>query len=933
MVNCKTLAAVAVLLCTMLSGAPAQFQPGDFVTYSQERWGNPASSAAALLTSKFFFVYPGGDVEVGVPGAAGFSMVFTSPSSIVEYLPASGIESPLNADLLDPSSTAAGMFGGNVLALQLDVDFADAGFLMGSANIPFGDLILVNMMNASDGSLTLNLSAFEGWTVRQLLEAESVVLGTGQVVGSFSVMVSALEFVTQSFEGGQPSQFAQNHLRIVPEPTAAGLALLALSGFTRRRRRRVLACTDGQAREPTRAGVVMMLLAGMLFPAAAARGQARYVQGYAHVAQTYNGGAIFEDQDGASDGLAGGGGSIGGAAFLLKGGTAAFSINPAAGSATASGNSASVTFSNFNHNRLGSQADGFIRIADNVTMNGVVQDDAAGKIRVNWSGALQPNTDFESEYAAKMGLKFDTASISFNMTFGWMDGGTFHGPLKLEDNIRSSEGYADFNRSFSTPFAFVNPPYNTIGIDITISGLGLMGGGYSLYGSGGVTQPSAGSGSAVLMGTSAEVSPFEIVFELPPGLSISGHSPYIRQVTIPEPSGLALLVTCALACATRRSRRGDPRVLVRRQFARRSRAVSPRPVRPCRPSADAPSSTAHGLRADSDVLVSYRRPNKRSNPMTCFMQSKHLAVVAAYVWASALAAGPATAQQPASVRIDGTFTMAFNFGQVGPDLAAIVARGETHTWTLALHGLSYSHDDEIISSDPYDYYARSITRVYATSFDFQFQGPDADALNAIVSDRLENGGLQVEPFVELRNVTYYEPGWGAIFQARDWVIAIRPLDYLQGFRFESMPADLEYLPYTEDANGYPVLEPFTSGMHGAWVQITDLRPGYAGTIGTYGGNTVSVSSVSHSLPGDYNHDGAVDGGDYVTWRKNENANVSLPNDNGLTNQADRYALWRANFGNPGSGSSMNSSAVPEPATIALLLFAAIDLCVRRGRTA
>jgi hypothetical protein len=62
------------------------------------------------------------------------------------------------------------------------------------------------------------------------------------------------------------------------------------------------------------------------------------------------------------------------------------------------------------------------------------------------------------------------------------------------------------------------------------------------------------------------------------------------------------------------------------------------------------------------------------------------------------------------------------------------------------------------------------------------------------------------------------------------------------------------------------------------------------------------------LFGDFNSDNKVDGGDYVIWRKNETANASLPNDNGLTTQAERYALWRANFGSSGSGSSSGNAS-------------------------
>jgi hypothetical protein len=103
-----------------------------------------------------------------------------------------------------------------------------------------------------------------------------------------------------------------------------------------------------------------------------------------------------------------------------------------------------------------------------------------------------------------------------------------------------------------------------------------------------------------------------------------------------------------------------------------------------------------------------------------------------------------------------------------------------------------------------------------------------------------------------------------------------------------------------------------------------------------GGNTLAVTSwngtfnlsaLTPGVAGDFNNDGKVDASDYITWRKNT-SNGSLPNDNGLTTQADRFSLWRANFGKPpGAGAGgVSGGAVPEPSTIGLTvigMFAAL----------
>ena len=96
-----------------------------------------------------------------------------------------------------------------------------------------------------------------------------------------------------------------------------------------------------------------------------------------------------------------------------------------------------------------------------------------------------------------------------------------------------------------------------------------------------------------------------------------------------------------------------------------------------------------------------------------------------------------------------------------------------------------------------------------------------------------------------------------------------------------------------------------------------------------------VTPTAASLLGDFNSDGKVDAGDYATWRKNNNTNNALANDNGLGTPvgANHYALWRANFGNPpGSGSGVlgEGGAVPEPSSALLLILSSVALCGRRA---
>jgi len=83
--------------------------------------------------------------------------------------------------------------------------------------------------------------------------------------------------------------------------------------------------------------------------------------------------------------------------------------------------------------------------------------------------------------------------------------------------------------------------------------------------------------------------------------------------------------------------------------------------------------------------------------------------------------------------------------------------------------------------------------------------------------------------------------------------------------------------------------------------------------------------ITVSILGDFNGNSSVDAADFVAWRKNP----------GAYGGEIGYNLWRMNFGQTagsGSGATMNA-AVPEPATLMLLLVATVGWSSRRIRTA
>jgi autotransporter-associated beta strand protein len=95
--------------------------------------------------------------------------------------------------------------------------------------------------------------------------------------------------------------------------------------------------------------------------------------------------------------------------------------------------------------------------------------------------------------------------------------------------------------------------------------------------------------------------------------------------------------------------------------------------------------------------------------------------------------------------------------------------------------------------------------------------------------------------------------------------------------------------------------------------------------------------VPSPLVGDYNSNGVVDAADYVVWRRSVGA-TSIPNRNpansGPVGQAD-FDFWRGHLGQivgsgSGSGVSATTTALPEPATMPLMLIVGmLAMCSRR----
>jgi hypothetical protein len=127
---------------------------------------------------------------------------------VQDYLPAGGTPGRLTIDLVDPQSSSAGVFGGQVLALKLNIALSDGG-----ATPPgLGDLYYINPGDT-----------LHGLTVRQILAAAETALGGGPRPAGYSYAALStlcdslnLSWHDMTTEGCVPSAWALLYLGETP---------------------------------------------------------------------------------------------------------------------------------------------------------------------------------------------------------------------------------------------------------------------------------------------------------------------------------------------------------------------------------------------------------------------------------------------------------------------------------------------------------------------------------------------------------------------------------------------------------------------------------------------------------------------------------------------------------------------------------------------
>jgi hypothetical protein len=165
--------------------------PAPPTTYTQGGWDS--GGGRALLEQHFLTVYsscPNSGyaqcVLIGSPAQR--SAIFTSAAAIRAYLSAGGTAKVLTQSYVNPKSTTAGVIGGELLTLRLNVDFSAGGFTWTG---------LAGMKVAPGNPLA-------GRTVAEVLAiANTAVGGNGLPSGiTMSTLSKVLSRINQNFVDG-----------------------------------------------------------------------------------------------------------------------------------------------------------------------------------------------------------------------------------------------------------------------------------------------------------------------------------------------------------------------------------------------------------------------------------------------------------------------------------------------------------------------------------------------------------------------------------------------------------------------------------------------------------------------------------------------------------------------------------------------------------
>jgi hypothetical protein len=207
---------MALAIAAAASGAAYAdtFQDGEFVT-----WNTLALAGAVgpkvIQDFDAAFASSGDLMEIGIHGAAGYSIIFDSGQALQAFFPGYGASGPLTTDLLDPTASPGGGFAADVADLTMTTAYNRAGFMVGTSSVLLQNLTLTGL---TGDQLWAN-----GLTIGGVLAEADIVLGGGPLPNnktSLTAVFGLVDDINYAFDGGdEVSTWADQHLLM---PTSGG---------------------------------------------------------------------------------------------------------------------------------------------------------------------------------------------------------------------------------------------------------------------------------------------------------------------------------------------------------------------------------------------------------------------------------------------------------------------------------------------------------------------------------------------------------------------------------------------------------------------------------------------------------------------------------------------------------------------------------------
>ena len=173
----------------VIAGIPCPWGFADMLSFGQI---GLLSGGSPLSISSFATVEPGGLV-VGDPAANHIEL--TSAEAVKNYLPSGGPAAALTGQFTDPAQNTlgSGIFGGDVVALKLDVDYSDAGLIPNGSGLDFADLTICDVPS---------LPGLTGMTVRAYLALANTALAGETAIYSPTQLQSFTDLLVVAFADG-----------------------------------------------------------------------------------------------------------------------------------------------------------------------------------------------------------------------------------------------------------------------------------------------------------------------------------------------------------------------------------------------------------------------------------------------------------------------------------------------------------------------------------------------------------------------------------------------------------------------------------------------------------------------------------------------------------------------------------------------------------